>query len=120
MSQDNPYDLKSHKYYNYVIPSMQFSQSLNSNDRLVDPRLYSQEALIVCQRLTSSSMSGTVESFSGPRPPHQQTAVLPSRKHPRSPPVEPEDCRSDCGLSSFSVVEDGDCEGDNDNIVSSS
>lgn len=60
-----------------------------------------------------------MESFSGPRPPRQQTAVLPLRKHPRSPPVEPDDCRSDCDSSS-SVVEDGDCEGGNDNIVSSS
>ncbi|KAH0653102.1 hypothetical protein KY290_031390 [Solanum tuberosum] len=65
-------------------------------------------------------MSGTVESFSGPRPPHQQTTILPSRKHPRSPKVEPEDCRSVCDLSSSYVVEDGDCEGDNDNIISSS
>ncbi|KAH0751384.1 hypothetical protein KY285_004532 [Solanum tuberosum] len=97
----------------------QFNQSLNPNDRLVDPRLYSQEAPIICQRPTSSGMSSTVESFSGPRPPRQQTAVLPLRKHPRSPPVELDDCRSDCDSSS-SVVEDGDCEGGNDNIVSSS
>ncbi|WMV56162.1 hypothetical protein MTR67_049547 [Solanum verrucosum] len=34
------------------------------------------------KKLRSSSMSGTVESFSGPRPPHQQTTVLPSRIHP--------------------------------------
>ncbi|KAG5596023.1 hypothetical protein H5410_037255 [Solanum commersonii] len=59
-------------------------------------------------------MSGTVESFSRPRLPHQQTTILPSRKHPRSPPVEPKDCRSVCDLSSSFVVEDGDCEDDED------
>lgn len=95
----------------------QFNQTLNPNDPLIDPRLYPRESPIVCHRPTSSSMSSTVESFSGPRPPRQEKAVLPSRKHPRSPPVVPDDCRSDCDSSS-SVVEDGDCE--NDNIVSSS
>ncbi|XP_055808919.1 ethylene-responsive transcription factor 3-like [Solanum dulcamara] len=99
----------------------QFNQSVNPNNPLIDPRLYTQEAPIVCQRPTSSSMSSTVESFSGPRPPRQQTAVLPStRKHPRSPPIVPDDCRSDCDSSSSVVDGDGDCEGDNDNIVSSS
>lgn len=68
------------------------------------------------QRPTSSGMSSTVESFSGPRPP---SAVKPSppaatRRYPRTPPVVPEDCHSDCDSSS-SVVDDGD-----DNIVSSS
>ncbi|OIS99126.1 PREDICTED: ethylene-responsive transcription factor 3-like [Nicotiana attenuata] len=101
-------------------PYSHFNQTVNPNDPFIDPRLYSQENHpIVIQRPTSSSMSSTVESFSGPRPPpRQQTAVLPSRKHPRSPPVVPDDCRSDCDSSS-SVVEDGDCDNENDNIVSS-
>ncbi|KAJ1392492.1 DNA-binding domain superfamily [Sesbania bispinosa] len=68
------------------------------------------------QRPTSSGMSSTPPSFSGPRPP---SAVNPSppaatRRYPRTPPVVPEDCHSDCDSSS-SVVDDGD-----DNIVSSS
>ncbi|CAN4117810.1 unnamed protein product [Withania somnifera] len=111
---------------NFPLPPychLQFNQNPNPNpiDRLIDPRL---ENPIVCQRPTSSSMSSTVESFSGPRPrpvPSKQNVVLPMRKHPRSPPVELDDCRSECDSSS-SVVEDGggDGEGDNENIVSSS
>ncbi|KAJ8542880.1 hypothetical protein K7X08_005403 [Anisodus acutangulus] len=96
----------------------QFNQSLNPNDPFSDSRLYAQDHPIVSQRPTSSSMSSTVESFSGPRPPptqRQQTAA--SRKYPRSPPVVPDDCHSDCDSSS-SVINDGDC--DNGNIASSS
>lgn len=58
-----------------------------------------------------SGMSSTVESFSGPRPP--STNPPTTRRYPRSPPLVPEDCHSDCDSSS-SVVDDGD------NIVSSS
>ncbi|XP_061342232.1 ethylene-responsive transcription factor 3 [Gastrolobium bilobum] len=72
------------------------------------------------QRPTSSGMSSTVESFSGPRPP-SSAAVKPlltiNRRYPRTPPVVPEDCHSDCDSSS-SVVDDGD--GDGYNIASSS
>ncbi|KAK4344505.1 hypothetical protein RND71_034681 [Anisodus tanguticus] len=115
--------LRGHKAKtNFPLPpyshhNQQFSQTLNPNPNhpFIDPRLYPQP--IVCQRPTSSSMSSTVESFSGPHPlPRQQTAA---RKQPRSPPVVPEDCRSGCDSSS-SVVEDGDCDNDNQNIVSSS
>nr|GMD40264.1 ethylene-responsive transcription factor 3-like [Ipomoea batatas] len=67
------------------------------------------------QRPASSSMSSTVESFSGPRPPPPQTAETPNRRQPRSPPIAPDDCHSDCD-SSLSVVDDRDCE----NIASSS
>ncbi|XP_022734983.1 ethylene-responsive transcription factor 3-like [Durio zibethinus] len=65
------------------------------------------------QRPTRSGMSSTVESFSGPRPaqlPQKSAdyAVVSTRKyHPRTPPVVPEDCHSDCDSSS-SVVDDGD------------
>ncbi|CAJ1971438.1 unnamed protein product [Sphenostylis stenocarpa] len=69
------------------------------------------------QRPTSSGMSSTVESFSGPRPPTAATTAAPfltaKRRYPRTPPLVPEDCHSDCDSSS-SVVDDGD------NIVSSS
>ncbi|EEF31169.1 ethylene-responsive transcription factor 3 [Ricinus communis] len=58
------------------------------------------------QRPTSSSLSSTVESFSGPRPP-PTTVGSQKRHHPRTPPVVPEDCHSDCDSSS-SVVDDGD------------
>ena len=60
---------------------------------------------------TSSGMSSTVESFSGPRAAASRaTPVAVARRYPRTPPVVPEDCRSNCDSSS-SVVEDGD--GDN-------
>ncbi|KAK8643992.1 hypothetical protein V6N13_013269 [Hibiscus sabdariffa] len=65
------------------------------------------------QRPTRSSMSSTVESFSGPRPaqlPPQSAefAGVSTRKyHPRTP-VEPDDCRSDCDSSSSVVVDDRD------------
>ncbi|KAG4122788.1 hypothetical protein ERO13_D11G288400v2 [Gossypium hirsutum] len=65
------------------------------------------------QRPTRSSMSSTVESFSGPRPaqlpPQKSTdfAAVSTRKYrPRTPPLAPEDCHSDCDSSS-SVVDDG-------------
>ncbi|KAG2716866.1 hypothetical protein I3843_03G149300 [Carya illinoinensis] len=55
-------------------------------------------------RPTSSSMSSTVESFSGPR------VIVPRMKAVPPPPVHPippDDCRSDCDSSS-SVVDDND------------
>lgn len=84
----------------------------NPNDPFVDHRLYPQNHFpdhqIVPQRPTSSSLSSTVESFSGPKPPQSQAAVAPPRRrHPRSPPVSPDDCHSDCDSSS-SVVDNGD------------
>ncbi|XP_019183521.1 PREDICTED: ethylene-responsive transcription factor 3-like [Ipomoea nil] len=96
--------------------NLQFNQRPNANDSFVDQQMYMQEHPILSQRPTSSGMSSTVESFSGPRPPRQQTAAaLPSRRHPVSQPVVPDDCHSDCDSSS-SVVDDMDCE----NIASSS
>ncbi|PON91893.1 AP2/ERF transcription factor [Trema orientale] len=62
------------------------------------------------QRPTSSSLSSTLESFSGPRPPPVSTATIAPavssrRRYPRTPPVVPEDCHSDCDSSS-SVIDD--------------
>jgi len=57
------------------------------------------------QRPASSGMSSTVESYSAPRPVFR----VPAPPKPRSPPISPEDCRSDCDSSS-SVVDDGDGE----------
>ncbi|XP_050371141.1 ethylene-responsive transcription factor 3-like [Argentina anserina] len=62
-------------------------------------------------RPASSGMSSTVESFSGPRPAPQRssTAAESSRqKQPRTPPMDPEDCHSDCDSSSSVVEDDGD------------
>ncbi|GLT28332.1 hypothetical protein SLA2020_032740 [Shorea laevis] len=57
-------------------------------------------------RPTSSSLSSTVESFSGPRV-SKPSPVAASRVTPRRP-LQPDDCRSDCDSSS-SVVDDDDC-----------
>lgn len=83
----------------------------NTCDQMIDQRLYGSnqflEQQILPQRPTSSSLSSTVESFSGPKP---SSALFPpptSRRHPRTPPVSPEDCHSDCDSSS-SVIDDGD------------
>ncbi|KAL3754431.1 hypothetical protein ACJRO7_001636 [Eucalyptus globulus] len=55
-------------------------------------------------RPTSSSLSSTVESYSGPRVSHPAPAVPRVVAVPRAPP---EDCRSDCDSSS-SVIDDVD------------
>ncbi|XVF70742.1 hypothetical protein PTKIN_Ptkin11bG0187200 [Pterospermum kingtungense] len=67
------------------------------------------------QRPTRSSMSSTVESFSGPRPALQKStdfaavsAAARKKYQPRTPPVVPEDCHSDCDSSSSVVVDGGD------------
>ena len=67
-------------------------------------------------RPTTSSMSSTVESFSGPRvavvaPPRVKVASVPPAH-----PAAPDDCRSDCDSSS-SVVDDNN---DNDCVLTSS
>ncbi|KAL0320832.1 UNVERIFIED_CONTAM: Ethylene-responsive transcription factor 3 [Sesamum radiatum] len=82
----------------------------NPNDPFMDSRYYPQDQDIIAQqRPTSSGMSSTVESFSGPRPPPPPQLVQQQRRHPRSPPVVPDDCRSDCDSSS-SVVDDTECD----------
>lgn len=61
----------------------------------------------VVNRPTTSSMSSTVESYSGPRV-VSNSAVVVAKAH-RKPvqPVPPDDCHSDCDSSS-SVVDDND------------
>lgn len=109
---------------NFPISASHLSPFTNQNfpDSFMDHRIYTtngfEEHHVNAQRPTSSSLSSTVESFSGPRPPLQQpkaikssaplaAAVAPRKHHPRTPPVVPEDCHSDCDSSS-SVVDDGD------------
>ncbi|EXB63270.1 Ethylene-responsive transcription factor 3 [Morus notabilis] len=76
------------------------------------PDHHQHHQIVHPQRPTTSSLSSTLESFSGPRrttatiaPP----AVSSRRRYPRTPPVVPEDCHSDCDSSS-SVIDDA--EGD--------
>ncbi|KAI3769152.1 hypothetical protein L6452_00252 [Arctium lappa] len=72
---------------------------------------FSDYQTVVAQRPTCSSLSSTLEccsgSGSGSRPPVKSDFVSDGRRrHPRSPPVFPDDCHSDCDSSS-SVVVDG-------------
>ncbi|KAB1215149.1 Ethylene-responsive transcription factor 7 [Morella rubra] len=77
---------------------------------------FQEHQIIDPQRPTSSSMSSTVESFSGPRPqqpPQRRQQSTPAfaaarRRQPRTPPVVPEDCHSDCDSSSSVIDNDGD------------
>ncbi|KAF5746118.1 ethylene-responsive transcription factor 3-like [Tripterygium wilfordii] len=57
-------------------------------------------------RPTSSGMSSTVESFSGPRVSNPMLSVTQVARRPLQP-VSPEDCHSNCDSSS-SVVDDAD------------
>ncbi|KAK7320549.1 hypothetical protein VNO77_30118 [Canavalia gladiata] len=65
---------------------------------------FSKFDAVQVNRPTTSGMSSTVESFSGPRVPSSSTL------HPRRPlnPLPLDDCHSDCDSSS-SVVDDEDC-----------
>lgn len=83
----------------------------NPNDPFMDSRFYTQEHHIIAQqRPTSSGMSSTVESFSGPRQlPLPPPLVRQQRRYTRSPPMVPDDCHSDCDSSS-SVVDDTECD----------
>ncbi|GAV85877.1 AP2 domain-containing protein [Cephalotus follicularis] len=92
-------------------------QNPNPNDPFLDHRLYNTCGgfpEVNPQRPTTSNMSSTVESFSGPRQIKSgdlavtaAAAAVSSKRYPRTPPVVPEDCHSDCDSSS-SVIDDGD------------
>nr|ADJ67438.1 ethylene response factor 9 [Actinidia deliciosa] len=91
-----------------LAPHSPFDQK--PHDPFIERHLYPPHHQIIPQRPTSSSLSSTVESFSGPKPPRPAVAPPSSfRRRPRTPPVSPDDCRSDCDSSS-SVVDDGDCD----------
>ncbi|KVH99157.1 ethylene-responsive transcription factor 3 [Cynara cardunculus var. scolymus] len=92
----------------------------HQHSRMYHHSYQAEHQIVVSQRPCCSSMSSTVESFSGPRPMTTAEVVFPRRHHPRSPPVLPDDCHSDCDSSS-SVVVDGDGKGgDMGDIASSS
>ncbi|XP_010461919.1 PREDICTED: ethylene-responsive transcription factor 3-like [Camelina sativa] len=89
------------------------NQNQNQVDPFMDHRLYpgdnnnNQQFHPVVNRPTCSSMSSTVESFSGPRPTAAKPVTTAAKRYPRTPPVVPEDCHSDCDSSS-SVIDDDD------------
>ncbi|CAN6803612.1 unnamed protein product [Brassica oleracea var. botrytis] len=93
---------------NYQNHHRNLAPNQNQMDPFMDHRLYGggggsfQEQQVI-SRPASSSLSSTVKSCSGPRP----AAKATKRYHPRTPPVAPEDCHSDCDSSS-SVIDDGD------------
>ncbi|KAJ0229905.1 Ethylene-responsive transcription factor 3 [Hirschfeldia incana] len=92
---------------NFPIDSPSSSPSPPRIDPFMDHRLYAGAS----SRPTSSSMSSTVESSSGQRSSvAKPLSTTAAKRYPRTPPVVPEDCHSDCGSSS-SVVDD---EGDDD------
>ena len=106
---------------NFPLPQT-FYHNLEAGDPFTDQRFFAGAGVVAGdgyqdhQRPTSSGMSSTVESFSGPRPvrPPAPPSIVAGRRYPRTPPVAPEDCRSDCDSSS-SVVDDGG----GDNVASS-
>lgn len=87
-----------------------------NNPPFLDPRFFNPNNFVQdnhfiasAQRPASSGMSSTLESFSGPKSTIvPQITALPSRRFPRSPPILPDDCHSDCDSSS-SVVDN--CQG---------
>ncbi|GMH05766.1 hypothetical protein Nepgr_007606 [Nepenthes gracilis] len=72
---------------------------------------YHDDVGVYLRRPASSGMSSTVESYSGPRPAAtamaKTRAYEPPRRNPRTPPVTPEDCHSDCDSSSSVIDDDG-------------
>ncbi|XP_062107319.1 ethylene-responsive transcription factor 3-like [Humulus lupulus] len=74
-----------------------------------DERVSSKIDVIQASRPTSSSLSSTVESFSGPRVSghHGQQQKMP-RQRPVQPLGQPDECHSDCDSSSSVVDDNGD------------
>ncbi|KAJ4917693.1 Ethylene-responsive transcription factor 3 [Raphanus sativus] len=92
---------------NFPIDSSPPSHQQNHNqiDPFMDHRLYAG----VSSRPTSSSMSSTVESSSGQRSSvAKPMSTTTAKRYPRTPPVVPEDCHSDCGSSSSVIDDDGE------------
>ncbi|KAK9070650.1 hypothetical protein SSX86_011055 [Deinandra increscens subsp. villosa] len=113
---------------NFPLTSSHFHHQQNPNDRhpFIDhhsllyhhPNHHAEYQIIAAaQRPTCSSLSSTLDSFSGSRPPVKPDFVLLRRHHP---PVSPDDCRSDCDSSSSVVVDGVGEKGDAGEIASSS
>lgn len=88
----------------------------NPNDPFSDHRLYGSGGLddqyVHPQRPASSSLSSTVEAFSGSRPATTATIVKPALSSNRRsqrvpPPIASDDFRSDCDSSSSVIEDDG-------------
>ncbi|KAI3675785.1 hypothetical protein L1987_85378 [Smallanthus sonchifolius] len=93
------FPLKTSPFYHQQNPNLH-RPLIDRHSLLYHPTIQHAEY----QRPTCSSLSSTLESFSGPRPPVKADYVLP--------PVFPNDCRSDCDSSSSVVVDGIGGEGD--------
>ncbi|CAN8268953.1 unnamed protein product [Cochlearia groenlandica] len=120
----------------YPSSPLNYNQNRNHNlnrnqiDPFLDHRLYSgggggggnfhDEQII--SRPASSGMSSTAKSCSGTRPTIEaaSSSVATKKRYPRTPPVAPEDCHSDCDSSSTVINYDGGGGGRGDEIASSS
>lgn len=90
------------------------SQNPNDHHPFFDQE--TDDKVIVPQRPTCSSLSSTVESFSGPRPVTTAEAVLP-RVQSQAHPADIDSCFDYCDSSSSVVVDEG---GDAGDVASSS
>lgn len=98
-----------------TIPSTtQHQKTLNDRQLFFDQP---EHQVAVPQRPTCSSMSSTVESFSGPRPLTTADVVLPRVQHPQKQPAATDSCCDYCDSSSSVVVNEEEDAGD---IASSS
>ncbi|MBA0809781.1 hypothetical protein Gohar_025404 [Gossypium harknessii] len=94
-----------------INPSNTTAFPIDHHHRRLYPMGNFQDPEMNPQRPTRSSMSSTVESFSGPRPtqpPPESVVSYRKYHHHRKPPVLPQDFHSDCDSSSSVVVDDGD------------
>ncbi|KAL9453736.1 hypothetical protein AB3S75_009358 [Citrus x aurantiifolia] len=90
---------------------LNISDSFNAPIREENGGFSKFDSVVQVNRPTTSSMSSTVESFSGPRPANQLAPPrLQQQQQQKKIVVQPaagDDCRSDCDSSS-SVIDDGD------------
>lgn len=89
---------------------LNISDSFNAPIREENGGFCKFDSVVQVNRPTTSSMSSTVESFSGPRPANQLAPPRLQQQQQKKIVVQPaagDDCRSDCDSSS-SVIDDGD------------
>lgn len=99
---------------NFPFTTAQYQQNPNDHHPFFDEETVHQ--IIVPQMPTCSSLSSTVESFSGPRPPVKADVVLPRVQNPKTHSVVVDNCCDYCDSSSSVVVDE---ESDAGDIVSS-
>lgn len=107
--------VKAKTNFPLTIPSTaQHQQNANDRHSFFDQP---EHKAVVPQKPTCSSMSSTVESFSGPRPLTTADVVLPRVQHPQKQPAVSDSCFDYCDSSSSVVVDEEEDVGE---IASSS